>query len=475
MDSMLEKYDSVQELFDPADGDGCVGQDQESSMPKSEIAKMRSRLQDQLCGDLITNLINLNCHHVTRYIWGFLDPRSLSITESVCQAWRRDISNSNVWQSVIKQMVKRSNTWRDLSNQRGWHLYLNLKPYDVSPNFFRELYWNILRDIKVLDLVNEKLQNNWNFASCTYERIVCGNVGEFRGIYCFQFTDKYLYSGHRDHLIRVWDMTTRELQAVMSGHQGSVLSLRLDGSLLVSASSDSTIRLWSLKTLGCLQVISHHNSSVLHVWFVGDRMVSSSKDKTLAVWKLKNEKFELQACLKGHHAAVNAVEFDDKYIVSASGDTKVRIWSWENYQCVNILSEHRRGIACLHYRYPTLLTGSSDADIRIWDVDKGICIRVLKGHSQLIRCIYFNDRHIISGSVDGSIRIWNLKIAMMPSTVPLVTPLTHHTDRVLRIQADQLKFVSSSHDDTIIIWNFLDSSMNDPSLWRPKRIRNSVF
>lgn len=35
-----------------------------------------------------------------------------------------------------------------------------------------------------------------------------------------------------------------------------------------------------------------------------------------------------------------------------------------------------------------------------------------------------------------------------------------HTGRVFRLQFDEFQIVSSSHDDTILIWDFLNSSVD---------------
>lgn len=38
-----------------------------------------------------------------------------------------------------------------------------------------------------------------------------------------------------------------------------------------------------------------------------------------------------------------------------------------------------------------------------------------------------------------------------------------HTGRVFRLQFDEFQIVSSSHDDTILIWDFLNCNMSDNS------------
>ena len=52
----------------------------------------------------------------------------------------------------------------------------------------------------------------------------------------------------------------------------------------------------------------------------------SPKDRTIAVWDVNSPSdIVLRRVLVGHRAAVNVVDFDDKYIVSASGDRTIKV------------------------------------------------------------------------------------------------------------------------------------------------------
>src|ERR1700761_1812255 len=72
----------------------------------------------------------------------------------------------------------------------------------------------------------------------------------------------------------------------------------------------------------------------------------------------------LRRVLVGHRAAVNVVDFDEKYIVSASGDRTIKVWNTSNCEFVRTLNGHKRGIACLQYRDRLVVSGSSDNTIR---------------------------------------------------------------------------------------------------------------
>ena len=50
------------------------------------------------------------------------------------------------------------------------------------------------------------------------------------------------------------------------------------------------------------------------------------KDRSIAVWDMQSPTdINLRRVLVGHRAAVNVVDFDDKYIVSASGDRTIKV------------------------------------------------------------------------------------------------------------------------------------------------------
>lgn len=52
------------------------------------------------------------------------------------------------------------------------------------------------------------------------------------------------------------------------------------------------------------------------------------QDRSIAVWDMQSPTdINLRRVLVGHRAAVNVVDFDDKYIVSASGDRTIKVQS----------------------------------------------------------------------------------------------------------------------------------------------------
>lgn len=115
-----------------------------------------------------------------------------------------------------------------------------------------------------------------------------------------------------------------------------------------------------------MNTLIHHCEAVLHLRFAHGLMVTCSKDRSIAVWDMVSPtEINLRRVLVGHRAAVNVVDFDDKYIVSASGDRTIKVWSTATCEFVRTLNGHKRGIACLQYRDRLVVSGSSDNSIRL--------------------------------------------------------------------------------------------------------------
>jgi len=83
----------------------------------------------------------------------------------------------------------------------------------------------------------------------------------------------------------------------------------------------------------------------------------------------------LRRVLVGHRAAVNVVDFDMRYIVSASGDRTIKVWCTSTCEFVRTLNGHKRGIACLQYRDKLVVSGSSDNTIRSAAVALLLCFQ----------------------------------------------------------------------------------------------------
>ena len=229
-----------------------------------------------------------------------------------------------LWKKLIEQKYLSNSVWRGLADRRDWKKYLFRQlivngEKSKRHDFYRRLYPEILRDI-------DQLEANWRTGQSQIEKIQCRSQNS-KGVYCLQYDDEKIVSGLRDNTIKIWDRKTLECLKVLNGHTGSVLCLQYDNDVIVTGSSDSTIRIWNVKTGDLITVLSHHCEAVLHLRFQNDTMVTCSKDRSIAVWQMNSSTdVTIRRVLVGHRAAVNVVDFDEKYIVSASGDRTIKVW-----------------------------------------------------------------------------------------------------------------------------------------------------
>jgi len=410
------------------------------SMHHHQHGTVNTFLKPMLQRDFISLLPKKGLDHVAENILSFLDARSLCAAELVSKEWLRVISEGMLWKKLIERKVNTDSLWKGLADRRGWVQYLfKPKPGESHPShsFYRRLYPSIIKDI-------DAIEDNWRCGKHNLQRINCRSENS-KGVYCLQYDDHKIVSGLRDNTIKMWDrQTLQQHQRVLTGHTGSVLCLQYDEKVIISGSSDSTVRVWDVESGEMVNTLIHHCEAVLHLSFnfkfCNDNklgmMVTCSKDRSIAVWDMVSPtEINLRRVLVGHRAAVNVVDFDDKYIVSASGDRTIKVWSTSSCEFVRTLNGHKRGIACLQYHDRLVVSGSSDNTIRLWDIECGACLRTLEGHEELVRCIRFDSKRIVSGAYDGKIKVWDLQAAMdprAPAGTLCIRTLVEHSGRVFR-------------------------------------------
>lgn len=143
----------------------------------------------------------------------------------------------------------------------------------------------------------------------------------------------------KDGSIRVWDPSSRQTTAKLTGHRYDVRDLAVAQShdteavtIVASAGRDRTVRLWDVRVngeSGALHVFEGHTGWVHSVALAdGDApaIVSCSGDKTVRVWDLRA--MHQRAVYSGHQYRIwsVAVAADAAFAVSGSTDTTVRIW-----------------------------------------------------------------------------------------------------------------------------------------------------
>ena len=344
-------------------------------VPSSHLGIVKAHLDQALSRDFVLLLMQHNLSHIVKAIFSHLDLETLNSCDKASVCWRDALEAANVWRDFLRRMLKEDDAWLYVCKRRGWMTNVVENSKDNSNIDFKALVLMIKEDIDVSEVSasgfykdETKLyhQNNWSLHKYNLRQTECGNSDPL-GCYSFHCDEKRLVSGNRDHTVKVWERETMKLQASLNGHFGSVLCVQFNDNIIISGSSDSTIKIWDMQTFELIRSISHHNEPVLRLRLEGNVVVVCSKDKTLSIWDLNGkDNFVLRGNLIGHRAAVNVVDFDERYTVSGSGDRLIKVWNTNDCgECLFDLVGHKRGVACLQYKFPLIVSGGSDNEIRL--------------------------------------------------------------------------------------------------------------
>ncbi|KZT04976.1 WD40 repeat-like protein [Laetiporus sulphureus 93-53] len=205
------------------------------------------------------------------------------------------------------------------------------------------------------------------------------------------------------------DEVTADIAAVLRGHSGGVLDLKIDANWIVSCSKDALIRVWDRKSL------------------------------------------ELHCTFRGHEGPVNAVGLQDSRVVSASGDGKMMLWDIVRGERLRVFEGHDRGLACIEFKDDFIVSGSNDCKIKVWSASSGACLRTLAGHDLLVRALAFDPRsgRLVSASYDKTIKVWDLHSGKM-----LREFRGAHVSHIFDVKFDHCRILTTSHDQKIAVLDF---------------------
>ncbi|MDX4038461.1 caspase family protein [Aliarcobacter skirrowii] len=206
----------------------------------------------------------------------------------------------------------------------------------------------------------------------------------------------------------------------------------------------------------CLYKTLHGHSYIVNsVAISSDNryIVSGSDDTTVRLWDFKSGK--LLKTLNGNSNIVNsvAISSDSRYIVSGSDDTTVKLWDISSGKLLKTLNGHSYWVSSVAIssdnRY--IVSGSSDRTIKLWDVNSGKLLKTFRGHYGTIYSVAISSdsRYIVSGSDDKTVNLWDLKSGNIIKT------LNGHSGSVISvaISSDNRYIVSGSDDKTVKLWD----------------------
>lgn len=233
----------------------------------------------------------------------------------------------------------------------------------------------------------------------------------------------FIVSGNADGSVKIWDTSTGEERATLTGHRDGVMGCAIgpDGSLIVSASLDGTLKVWEVAGGTERMTLAGHDGPVrgCAVSPDGSFAVSASEDRTLKVWDLTSG--SERTTLRGHDDEVRtcAVSPDGSFVVSGSNDATLKIWDTANWEEQRTLKGDPHHEWEGHYSWVLgcavspdgsfIVSVSRDATVKVWSVAGGHMYATLAGHGDmLLTCAVSPDgSFLVSGGADKTLKVWD--------------------------------------------------------------------
>jgi WD40 repeat protein/transcriptional regulator with XRE-family HTH domain len=306
----------------------------------------------------------------------------------------------------------------------------------------------------------------WNLSTTQLLATFEGHIGWIWSV-AFSPDGTLLISGSTDSSVRVWDVQSGQCLQVLTEHTGDVRSVSFspDGQQFASGSEDKTVRVWNLQGQ-CLRILKGHTQSVYSVHFAPHQqtLASSSNDATIRIWDVSNG--NCLSILQGHTSGVQCVRYspDGQLLASGCRDGSIRLWS--NYlspdrsskpsvinSSTKLLQGHTDWVWNIVFSPDGqwLVSASLDSTLRLWSVPDGQPIHVLEGHTHDVfgLAISADSQLLVSTGEDYTVRLWSLQGGQNLKTWHGYTGGVHS----LSLSSDDQILASSGQTETIHLWH----------------------
>ncbi|XP_062448106.1 F-box and WD repeat domain containing protein 10B [Rhea pennata] len=363
--------------------------------------------------------------HLSKYILGLLDRKSLNTCAAVSKCWAflaKEVKREHMSEKIIQEEI----------------LFLQGScPRGVVSNYAKIVNVTIPRLNKAGDVIQVK-DHKWSSKmkleeeeednlQLAYHGLQTNTIQlEERNVFCGSYNIRVLtdqsdpnrvihYSGGNlvavgsaDRKVRFLGvLEMKEVPPLLSGHAGSIKALYLNEKegFVLSASFDLSIRCWDIYSGVCMKIFNGHSGTITCLDLYKHKFVSGAKDGMVKVWDLESRK-----CLKTlkHNNIVWVVKMDSTRIVSGCDKGLVKVWYADTGTLIKVLEGHQGPVKCLSFDQWHLVTGSTDGYALAWSM-LGNHKRGLTAfrHPKGVLFLEFLYLRVISGCADGKIRIFN--------------------------------------------------------------------
>ena len=240
---------------------------------------------------------------------------------------------------------------------------------------------------------------------------------------------------------------------------------------------DTRVQFLNLLEFTKINILNGHAKPVRSIAFSPDNrwLVSASDDKKIILWSLNNFKFH--QILIGHSSDVNsvAVSHDNKWLASAADDKKVLVWDLNNLNQIHTLTAHQDAVNSVAFSYNNkwLASSSYDDNIILWD-----CLNDFKKHQIQIERNSYISKIMFSPSNEHLFFASNNKILILNLTNYNTT--VEYNDSIdsvcsMALSSNNEWLASGSSEGKLIIWSLNNNNRDLLSGHSNSKIHSVTF
>jgi len=287
----------------------------------------------------------------------------------------------------------------------------------------------------------------------------------------FNITKLKHFFGHKD-AVYTFSLDKKRQRIFSAGADGYIVQWDLDkddnGLLLLTASEAfysvyfcaSSNYLLAAGRSGTLYVVDLQNNDLIFNQKVSPSSIFTILEKD-GLYYIGDEKGilfildknfnEVDQLRIGQHS-IRCSAMNSEYLIFGCSDHKIYVLNNEK-NLVQILEGHHNSVFAMEFLNPEILISTGrDAMLTLWDLKSGATILSVPAHMYQAKSISVGENGIIlTSSMDKTIKLWDDELNLLK--VISIEKMESHTNCINKVQwIDNDKFISSSDDKSIIVW-----------------------
>ena len=263
-----------------------------------------------------------------------------------------------------------------------------------------------------------------------------------------------LASSSKDCTVRIWDVVSKRIETVLSGHKDTVSCVRWGGiGRIYTSSHDKTIKVWDASKGTLIHTLSSHAARVNHLALSTDFVLRTAYHDPLASDVPSTQEGKIEKAEERFKKAATTNNQIVERLITASDDFTMYLWEpTSTTKPLARLFGHQKPVNHVSFSPDgfTIASCGWDNHVKLWNARDGAFIASLRGHvgPVYMACWSADSRFLVSGSKDTTLKVWEMKTKKLKEDLP------GHRDEVFAVDwsCDGGKVASGGKDKAVRIW-----------------------